>query len=204
MAKTGLEADVEKLFGELNAQVQPGASLKHIKSDLERIEPSFFKLYDGKPIEDAKLEDAFNSVAKSYVTSLYNIAGKPQPLVDGPEWYGNLIRDWLGKVGPEAMGQVRAAIKSGNRAEVLRLLNQAYEAQANKLQSTISKIQGQSSDVQMGVYTLIANTLAGGKSGDVAKVATNVPAAVQALGQYASITDAYQKKVPQSQMDKAT
>lgn len=199
----GTETLEEKLFKDVHAQVQPGASLKHIKPDLDRIEPSFFKLYDGKPVGDAKLEDAFNSVAKSYVTALYDLVGKNQPNVDGPEWYGNLIRDWLGKVGPEAMGQVRAAIKQGNRAEVLRLINQGYEAQANKLQSTISKIQGQSSDVQMGVYTLIANTLAGGKGGDVAKVATNVPAAVQALGQYSGITDAYQKKVPESQMDKA-
>src|SRR3989338_10709797 len=140
MAKETLE---ERLFEDLSAQVQPGASLKHVKPDLHRVESGFFDLYDGKPVGDAKLEDAFNSVAKSYITSLYDLVGRKQPNVDCPEWYGNLIRDWLGKVSPEAMGQVRAAIKAGNRAEVLRLLNQSYEAQANKLQSTISKIQGQ-------------------------------------------------------------
>ena len=189
-----IDETVVKLFNEVNAQVQPGASLKHIKSDLDRIEPTFFKLYDGKPAEDAKLEDAFNSVAKSYITALYDLLGKSQPLVDGPEWYGNLIRDWAGKVSDQHFGQIRAAIKSGNRAEVLRLINQAYEAQANKLTSVISKIQGQNADIQMGVYAKIAGTLAGGSKGDVAKVATNLPAAVQALGQYSGIVDTYKKK----------
>lgn len=178
----------ERLFKDLSAQVQPGASLKQIKPDLDRVEPMFFKNYDGKPVQEAKLEEGFNSVAKSYITALYDFVGKKQPNVDGPEWYGNLMRDWLGKVSQEALGQVRAAIKAGNRAEVLRLFNQAHEAQANKLTSIVSKIQNQPSEVQLAVYKQIANAIGGSNA---AKVATNPSAAVSALAQVYAAQEAY-------------
>ncbi len=178
----------EILFDEIKANVQPGASLKHIKPDLDRVESKFFSMYDGKPVGEDKVEAAFNSVAKSYITTLYDLAGKPQPLVDGPEWYGNTARDWLGKVSEQAVGQVKAAIKQGNRAEVLRLINQGYEAQANKLTSIISNVQNQPADIHLDVNKRVASAL-GGKN--VAKVAANLPAAVSALAQIYATQDAY-------------
>ena len=176
----------EILFEQVKAEVKPGASLQHIKSDLERVEPQFFAKYDGKPVAEAKLEDSFNDVATKYVSSLWGASDLKN--ANGPTWYGNLMRGWLGLVSEQAFGQVKAAIKQGNRAEVLRLFNQAYEAQANKLTSLLNKIREQPSDVQLGTYKHIAKVLG---DGNVAKVASNPGAAVQSLAQIYATQDAY-------------
>lgn len=183
-----VDETVKKLYGELTAQVKPNAQFNAVKSDLDRVEPEFIKLYDGKPVDGSKLEEGFNAAAKSYITALYSVSGSKQPIVDGPEWYGNEIRSWLRQVSDEALGQVKAAIKAGNRAEVLRLFNQAYQAQANKLTSVLSKVQEQPSEVQLGVWGQVAKAL-GGKN--AARVATNPGAALQALGQLYAIQEAY-------------
>ncbi len=182
-AQGGLES---KLFGELTEAVKPGATLNFIRPDLNRVEPAFFAMYDGKSIPEANLEGGFNEVSAKYIKSLFG--AKDTKNVDGPSWYGGLMKDWLGKVSDQALAQVRTALKQGNRAEVLRLFNQAYEAQANKLTSILETVRSQPSDVQLGTYRLLARGIGGT---NVAKVAANPGQAISTYAQILNAQDTY-------------
>jgi len=101
--------------------------------------------------------------------------------------YGNLLRDWLGKVSEEAYGEARAAIKRGDTTELLNMFNKAYQAQANKLSSVVSKIQQQKSETQLNVYKAIAEPL----GGNLARVVGNPAAAARAYAQLLATKEAY-------------
>ena len=168
----GLEGLVRK-FDEL---AKPNAMFRLSKPDLDNVGRDFMAKYDGKPVEGAHLEARFNDVAKTYLQALF----KGQMNVDGPELYGNMLRDWSSKVGDQHLGQIRNAIKIGDKAQLLQLLNQAYQAGANKTQSVISDIQSQPADKQMGIYQAIAKKIPGSNP---IKVASNPGAAYGVLAQ---------------------
>jgi len=171
---------VAKTFAELEGEAKPGASFKHVKPDLDRVGPAFLTAYDGKPVSGDKLEDTFGKVADSYIKSLWGMPPKGANAA-------NMVRGWLGLVSEQAYGQVKNAIKEGNKAEVLKLLNQAYEAQANKLTTIITKLREQPSDVQLGVYKILADKM----GGSLAKVATGLPQAISTYGQTLAAQEAY-------------
>ena len=186
-----IDENVKKLLAEFNAELKQGAATKHVIADLDRISVTFPSAYQKEmsekfpgEINDSNIRDAFNAASKVYVKTLYNSLGKPEPLVDGPEWYGTLVTDWASKVGREHVGQIEAAIKAKDEAKVKDLINEAYKAQANLLPHRIAKIQSQPNDVHMGVWTEALKPI-GGKN--VAKVVANPGAFAQALaGNYAA------------------
>ena len=181
MVKMAEETLEQKLAGGLFSLAKPDAAFKQVKPDLDRVTKEFSSAYIPEPVSEDKLEGSFNAVAKTYVNSLYRSVGKPEPLVDGPEWYGGLVRDWAGKVGEGHLQAIKDAIKKGDAGQLVSLLNQAYQPQAGtaKVQTTVTNIQSQPSNVQLGTYGVIAGEL----GGSVAKVATNLPGAYAALQQ---------------------
>lgn len=186
----GVEEKVKNLLVELNAELKPGAATKHVIADLDRVIETFPSAYDKEmsekfpaEINDSNIRDAFNAASKVYVKALYNSIGKPEPLVDGPEWYGTLVTDWAGKVSREHLGQIEAAIKAKDKAKVLDLINEAYKAQANKLPHVIARIQGQPSEVQLPLWTESLKPISGK---NVARAIANPGALAQVLaGNYA-------------------
>ncbi|MBI2647387.1 hypothetical protein HYW99_02830 [Candidatus Woesearchaeota archaeon] len=160
---------------------KPDTAFKLVKPDLDRVTREFSNAYVPEPVPEDKLEGTFNAVAKTYVNSLYRSVGKPEPIVDGPEWYGGLVRDWASKVGEGHLQTIKDAIKKGDAGQLISLLNQAYQAQAGtaKVQTNISNIQNQPSNVQLASYGIIAKEV----NGSVAKVATNLPGTYAALQQ---------------------
>ena len=184
-----LEGEVQKLFSQFQSAVKPNGSFDSVKKDLDRVGTAFQSMYTPKKVDDAKLEDAFNDASKLYFSILYNLTGEEgkKHLADGPELYGNLLRDWLGKVSEEAYGEARAAIKRGDTTELLNMFNKAYQAQANKLSSVVSKIQQQKSDTQLNVYKAIAEKL----GGNLARVVGNPAAAARAYAQLLATQEAY-------------
>ena len=179
----GLEA---VLFKELQEAAKPSAGLERIRLDLQRAEPQFVATYDSKPVDGAEVEDKFNAIARSYITEIFGV--KEMKNADGPVWYGNMMKGWLRLISDQAPEQAREFIKKGERAEVLRLFKQGYEAQADTLASMLQKIRDQPSDVQLGTYTMLARVI-GAKN--VAKVASNPGAAIQTYRQMLAAGEAY-------------
>lgn len=165
----------EKLAGEFIELAKPNAGFKLLKADLDNVDSKFMGMYKGESVPGSKLQDAFNEVAKTYLQALFSNELK----VDGPELYGNMIRQWSRDVSEQHIGQLLNAIKIGDRAKLLALLNEAYQAGANKVPSTISKIQSQEGDSQMKVYDILARETKGNK----VKVATNLAGTYGALQQ---------------------
>ena len=189
--KMGIDEKVKNLLSQFTAQLKPGVSTKNVIADLDRVMETFPTAYKKEmsekyhgEIDDSNIRDAFNDTSKVYVNALYNSIGKPEPLVDGPEWYGTLITDWASKVSRELQGQIEAAIKSKDSAKVLDLMNEAYKAQANKLPHVISRIQGQPSEVQLPLFTEALKPIDGK---NVARAIANPGGLAQALaGNYAA------------------
>lgn len=185
-----IDEKVKKLLNAFRAELKPGAPIEHVRADLDRVMETFPAAYKKdmsekypNKIDDSNIRDAFNAASKVYINALYNSLGKPEPLVDGPEWYGTLITDWAGKVSREHQGQIESAIKNKDSAKVLDLMNEAYKAQASKLPHVIAKIQGQPTEVQLPLFTESLKPI-GGKN--VAKAIANPGALAQVLaGNYA-------------------
>ena len=94
----------QKLAGEFTSLARPNAVFNYVKPDLDRVSTKFTSIYDGRKVPEGNLERAFNGVSRLFVKALYDSIGKPEPNVDGPEWYGNLVRDWAGKVSDQHLG----------------------------------------------------------------------------------------------------
>ena len=187
MATKNLE---DTLLNEAKDLVKPDAAFKLVESDLKKIGPRFLENYTGGEVAESKLEDKTNEVAKVYINALYESAGRSKPLVDTPSLYGQMIREWSGKVSDDHYAKIRQAIKVGNAAKVLELISEAYAANAQSAKSTshIAKVQSQSADTQLGLWKLTAKALGGD---NFAKVAGNYPGALQYLGNLEATKAAY-------------
>ncbi len=166
---------IDKLVNRL----KPGASYKGVKGDLDRASKGF-QAYNLSATPDSELEKGFNKAAAAYIGGLYGIG------FDDPTLAGSDMKNWLQKVGEDGLARAKAAIKVGNRTELMRIFEQAYEADKSGIEPLLAEVREQPQDVRMGFYGGIAGMLAGVNgytAGDAVKVSENAAAAVGALRQ---------------------
>lgn len=169
--------------------LKPGEAYKLVKPELDKALPRFREEYVAKATSGEKLEVEYNKVAAAFITALYGIAH------DSPHIAGNELKSWLQKVGNDALPRLKAAIQIGNQTEIEGILAQAYQAQADKIETTMAEVREKPEGVRLGFYERIASLVGDvdGYRGSTVSVSENPSAAVSALGQRLATAKTFSK-----------
>jgi hypothetical protein len=167
MADDDLEDKVKKAKEALDKAAEPNAAWESISKEATEAAPNYLKLHKGgKKISDENYEKEFNTRAKSYLNSL-GIDAKKQ----GNEFYGQMMRTWVSRLGGEQRSRLEEALKAGDELTVASIMQQAYQVnvQEAKVSTAISNIENSKPNIKIGVYKGVAEDL-GGKGADYLKV----------------------------------
>lgn len=169
--------------------LKPGADFKAIRPRIEDALPKFRKSYKAKETKGSELENAYNSVAAAFLTALYGVGH------DDPRNAGNEVKNWLQKVGNDALPRLKAAIEIGDQSEIESILKDAYKNNSNKIETTLAEVREKPDDVKMGFYGRLGSYVAdiNGYKVSPVTVAENPSAAIQALGQRLAAAKTFSK-----------
>jgi hypothetical protein len=187
----GGQATPEHYVNQLVDLSKPGANYRHVKGDLDKGTAVFMAKYDGKAVAKSDREQTLNKIAATYLGGMFGIG------YDDPTIPGSQIKQAIGKMpdGSEVMSRLYGAIERGDKAGIVGILNQAWQAQANKLETVVAQLREQSEEIRMAVYGNLANLLGDvdGYKGSVVSVAENLPGAVSGLQQRLAVAESVSK-----------
>ncbi len=184
MAETH-EKPHEKYLHEITELAKPGANYKLVAKDIEKATAGFTARYEAKPTPKSEREREFNRASATYLHSLFGIG------YDDPSIAGNQVKQWLAKLPEGALGRIYGAIERGDKVAILNELNQAWQAQANKLETILAEVREQPDSVKLAVYGGLAQMLGdvNGYKGSPVSVAENFPAAISGLQQRLAVAE---------------
>lgn len=181
--------EAEKYSDGLVDLLKPGADFKAVRPKLEEALPRFRDLYKAKATHGSKLETEYNNVAAAFLTALYGIGH------DDPTNAGSEIKNWLQKVGNDALPKLKSAIEAGDQTEIESILKQAYQNNQNKVETLLAQVREKSDDTKMAFYGRLGSYVGdiNGYKASPVTVAENTAAAVQALGQRLATAKTFSK-----------
>ncbi|MBI2654961.1 hypothetical protein HYX06_00870 [Candidatus Woesearchaeota archaeon] len=189
MTETQGHSGHEHYVHQITELAKPGANYNLVRKDIEKASAGFTANYQAKPTPKGEREKEFNKVAATYVHSLFGIG------YDDPSLAGNQVKQWLSRLPEGALGRIYGAIERGDKVAILNEINQAWQAQANKLESILAEVREQPDEVKLAVYGNLASMLGdvNGYKGSPVSVAENLPGAISGLQQRLAVAESVSK-----------
>tara|TARA_Y100000310_G_C20696751_1_gene826241 strand:- start:471 stop:1013 length:543 start_codon:yes stop_codon:yes gene_type:complete len=168
-------ASIEELLADIQAFSKEEVREDMVRDDLTRATSNFG--YTAKKTAKADVEGELNKIASAYIEAMRGYKPESDTVA------GNDIKSWMARLPQERRAELNAAIEAGESVGILKVLNDAYRAQADPRTSKLAEIQAQPDEVKGGVYAGIAQLVAGinGFAGSALRVAEAPDQALQAL-----------------------
>ena len=175
----------EHYVHQITELAKPGANYNLVRKDIEKASVGFTAQYRAKPTPKGQREQEFNKASATYLHSLFGIG------YDDPSLAGNQVKQWLAKLPEGALGRIYGALERGDKVAILNELNQAWQAQANKLETILAQVREQADAIKLAVYGGLAQMLGdvNGYKGSAVSVAENLPGAISGLQQRLAVAE---------------